>query len=103
MVAPHCHDTVRHIEERLCQLALYVPGRISAMLQESGTHDGMDRLWLGLDPGRPNAIHTLQTKILLERILRCQASKNVACANKENRLHFIVGHDRLTVAPSTAG
>ena len=32
MITPHRHDAVGPIEQPLCQLALYLPGRISAML-----------------------------------------------------------------------
>jgi len=87
MVAPHRHDTVRLVEQRFRQLTLHMPGRVSATLQEPGTHDGMDRLRLSLDPGGADAIQSLQTKILLECILRCQAPKNVSGADKENRIH----------------
>lgn len=94
MITPHRHDTVGLIEQRACHLALHMPGRISAMLQEPGTHNGMDRLRLGLDPGGANTIQTLRTKKLLERILRCQAPKDVACTDEEDRLHGLVRHAR---------
>lgn len=73
------------IAQRLCELPLNVTGRISTTLQEQGTHERMDQLRCGLDSGGANEIPPLRTKMLLERILRRQAPKNVACADKKNR------------------
>lgn len=85
MIAPHCDNTVRLIEQRLREPPLHVAGRISATILEPGAHERMDRLGSGLDPGGADEIPALRTKMLLERILRRQAPKNVACADKKNR------------------
>lgn len=84
MIAPHRYNIVSLIQQRLRQLALFVAGRVGTTLQESGPHDGIDRLRRSFDPGRTDAIHTLLTKIPFECILRCQAPKDIACADEEN-------------------
>lgn len=84
MIAPHCDNTIRLIEQRVGEFPLNMPGRISATFQEQGAHEGMDQLRCGLDPGGADEISALRTKMLFERILRRQAPKNVACADKKN-------------------
>ena len=103
MITPHRYNIVSLIQQRLRQLALFVVSRVGTTLQESGTHDGMDRLWLGLNPGGADIIQAWRPKILLECILRGQTPKDIACADEENRFHWLVRNTRSTFAPSTAG
>lgn len=87
MITPHCHGTISLIKQRLSQLALHMTGRISTTLQEPATHEGMDRLRLGLDPSRTDVIRAWRIKMPLESILRHQAPEDVARTYKEDRLY----------------
>lgn len=85
MIASHGDDTIRPVEQGLRKLPLDITGRIRATFPEQRAHQRMDGLWFGLDPGGTDDIPAVRPQMLLERVLRREAPKNVACADKKNR------------------